>query len=223
MILKVRVPAWELEESGRVLSVGEAVSSWLTFHEADGSPLRAEGVQVVQGTALSLPSWPGGALGRYPVQIDLVGGALYWEAPASAEGAVEVAGTLSTNTVVAPDDFPETTGVLRRIRMEWDDFVMGADGTWHSTGSGPRYEEVSATYFPPVEAEALDGQAEADVLRRARQAYDREVSLGRLNSGDSFTFWPAVDYTSPETPPGTAETRWMGVLIDLEIAGPGRE
>lgn len=218
MILTVRVPTWELEEVGRVLRVGDVVSTWLTFREADAIPPLAEGVQVLEGAARSLPSWPGGTMHGNPVQIDFAGGALYWDAPESIEGAVEVAGTVCTNNVDAPDGFPETTGVLRRIQMEWDDFVMGSDGAWRSTGDGRRYEEVPATYFPPVEAETLDPEVEADLKRLARQAYDREVSLGRLNPGDTFTVTLGVHRTAPEVSPGSTKTRWTGVLLDLEIA-----
>ncbi len=218
MILTVRVPTWELEESGRVLGVGDKVSSWLTFHEADGASELAEDVQPILGIARRLPSWPGAGPGPRPVQIDLAGGALYWEALEAAEGAVEVVGTVSTNNVDAPDGFPETTGVVRRIRMEWRDFVLGPDRSWRNVAEGPRYEAVSQTYFPPIEIEEPDPAVEADLNRRARQAYDREVASGRIQRGDSFTVVLGAPHTTSR-PPGATETRWTGVLIDLEITG----
>jgi hypothetical protein len=217
VIWTVRVAAWELEENGRVLTVGDEVSSWLTFHEADAMSASAQDVQTIRGRARPLPTWPGGGFGAHPVQIDLAAGALYWDAPDQVEGAVEVVGTVCTNNIDAPDGFPETTGVVRRTRMDWRDYVMGSDKSWRGVSGGPRYEEVPETYFPPVEIEAPDPEVESELNRRARQAYDREVSSGRLKPGDPFT---VVLATAPRrTPPGVTETRWTGVLIDLEITG----
>jgi hypothetical protein len=180
VILTVQVAAWELEEDGRVLRVGDDFSSWLTFHAADATSTSVQDVQVILGSARPLPSWPGEGLVVHPVQIDLVGGALYWEAPDPIEGPVEVIGTVCTNNIDAPDGFPETTGVVRRIRMEWRDYVMGSDKSWRDVSGGLRYEEVPATYFPPIEIEEPDPEVEADLKRRARQAYEREVSSGRI-------------------------------------------
>lgn len=218
VILTVRIPTWELEESSRLLSVGDEVSSWLTFHQAEAGSALAEDVQGVLGVARRLPSWPGAGPGARPVQIDLAGGALYWEAPEPAEGAVEVVGTVCTNNVDAPDGFPETTGVVRRIRMEWRDLVLGPDGSWHCVADGLRYEEVSQTYLPPIEIEEPDPEIEADLNRRARQAYDREVASGRIQRGDAFTVVLGAPHTR-RRPPGATETRWTGVLIALEITG----
>lgn len=219
MILTLRVPTWELEENGRVLSVGDEFSSWLTFQEADRASALAEDVQVISGVARPLPSWPGAGLGRRPVQIDLVGAALYWEAPEQVEGAVEVVGTICTNNLDAPDGFPDTTGVVRRVRMEWRDLVLGPDGSLQPVADGLRYEEVSRTYFPPIEFEEPDAEAGADLNRRAREAYDREVASGRIEPGDPFTVVLGVGLTPRAHPPGATESRWSGVLMDLEITG----
>src|SRR5690349_20032464 len=102
MILTVRIPTCEVQEVGRVLAVGDEVSSWLTFYEADRTSAHAEDAQVVRGSARLLPGWPGAGPGPHPVQIDLVAGALYWEAPDPVEGDVEVVGTVCTNNVDAP-------------------------------------------------------------------------------------------------------------------------
>lgn len=219
VIFRVWIPAWQLEEETRALRVGDELSSWLTFREAAEVSPPAEAVHVVEGTARPLPDWPGATLGRHPLQIDVAGGALYWDAPEPIEGAVAVAGIVCTNNVDAPDGFPETTGVVRRIRMEWHDFVMGANGSWRSERTASRYEEVPATYFPAAEAEDVDPEVEAELARRAREAYDREVSQGRLRRGDRLTV--ALPAHRPAPPPGTNEARWTGVLIDLDIGGPG--
>jgi hypothetical protein len=130
MLLTVRVSDWELEESGRILSVGDRERFWLIFHEATAT----ERVNVIGGVAAQLPSWPGAEFGRHPTRIDVEGGALYWDAPERVTGPMEVAGTISTNDVDAPEGFPETSGVLRRVRMVWDDFVISPEGAWRSTG-----------------------------------------------------------------------------------------
>jgi hypothetical protein len=214
------MPTWELEENGRVLHVGDEVTSWLTFEQADETATPEE-IQVIHGSARPLPSWPGAGFPGHPIQINLAGGALYWDAPEPVEGAVDVVGTVCTNKVDAPDGFPVTTGVIRRIRMEWRDIVMGSDKSWASARDGLRYEEVSETYFPPVEIEEPDPEVEADLNRRARQAYDREVSSGRLKRGDPFTV-VLPHHKKPDIPPGTTETRWTGVLIDFEASGAGQ-
>jgi hypothetical protein len=80
-MLTVRVPAWELEEDGRVLSVGDTVSSWLTFEESRVTQLLGDSVQVIRGTARRLPRWPGATGARHPVRLDVAAAALYWDAP----------------------------------------------------------------------------------------------------------------------------------------------
>ncbi len=44
---------------------------------------------------------------------------MYWDAPERVTGAIEVPGTISTSNVDAPEGLPETSGVLRRVRMVW--------------------------------------------------------------------------------------------------------
>jgi hypothetical protein len=219
VLLSVRIPEWELESDGRILRVGDEVRFWLTFQEFERSTPPAEQVSVIQGVALPLPRWPGAEFGRHPVQINIDGGTLYWDAPEPVAGPVEVAGSVGTNNVDAPDGFPETAGVLRRVRMEWQDLVMNPDGGWRGKGAGTRYEEVPTTYFPVVpEAEDLDAEVEAEMHRQARAAYERELASGRLKPGDSFEIAVAVPSTAREIPVGATDTRWTGVLIDLEIA-----
>jgi hypothetical protein len=114
---KVQIADWVIEEDHLVVRVGDELSSWLTFEEAEGPTGPEDPIQVVRGTAHRLPSWPGETFARHAVRIDLEGGgALYWDAPEPVEGPVEVTGTVSTNNIDAPDGFPETRGVVRRVR-----------------------------------------------------------------------------------------------------------
>ena len=216
MLLTVRVPGHEVEGDGRVLGVGARERFWLTFQEAAQAAPATGPVTVIRGHAVPLPAWPGVELGRDPVRIDVEGGALYWDAPERVAGPVEVAGVIGTK-VDPPDGFPETSGVLRRVRMVWDDYVIGPEGTWQSTGADSRYEEVASSYIPEPEPWAPDPEERARLRRRAQEVYDREVVAGRLLPGESFGL--KVPAPHRKLPVGTTETRWTGVLIDLETAG----
>ena len=217
MLLTVEVSEWELEESGRVLSVGSQEQFWLTFEEAGRRAPATERVTMIRGVAVPLTTWPGAELGRHPVRIDVEGGALYWDAPEQVSGPVEVAGSISTNTIDAPEGFPETSGVVRRVRMVWVDLVIGPDGAWRRAGRASRYEEVTSTYFPVPEPAGLDPEVEAELGHVARAAYDREIAAGRLTPGDSFEVALKVPDSGRKVPAGTVETRWTGVLIDLDL------
>jgi hypothetical protein len=151
VLLTVRVSDWELESSARVLNVDDEHRCWLTFQEVEPSASSEAGIAVIRGVAVALPTWPGQEFGRHPVRIDVDNGAFYWDAPEPVTGEVEVRGTVSTNDVDAPDGFPETTGVIRRLRMVWHDVVMGPQGKWIWTSEGPRHEEVASTYLPAHE------------------------------------------------------------------------
>src|SRR6185503_15453022 len=106
VLLTVQIADWELEESGRILSVGDRHQFWLTFEEAERRLPATDVVNLIHGVAVPLPTWPGAGSGRHPIRIDVDGGALYWDAPEPVSGRVEVAGTISTNIVDAPEGFP---------------------------------------------------------------------------------------------------------------------
>lgn len=218
MLLTVGVSEWELEESGRVLSVGDQEQFLLTFEKAERRAPATERINVIRGVAVPLPTRPGAEFGRHPIRIDVEGGALYWDAPERVSGAIEVLGTISTNNIDAPEGFPETTGVLRRVRMVWNGFAISREGVWRSTGEGTRYEDVPSTYFPVREPTTFDPDVEPELRRMARQAYDREVAAGRLKPGESFNVGLKVPPSDRKIPEGTTKTRWTGVLIDLETA-----
>jgi hypothetical protein len=218
VLLTLGVSDWELEESGRVLSVGDQEQFWLTFEDAERRAPATERVNLIRGLAVPFPTWPGAEFGRHPVRIDVEGGALYWDAPERVTGPIEVAGTIGTNNVDAPKGFPQTTGVVRRVRMVWSDFVISPEGVWRGTGQGTRYEEVTSTYFPVREPTAFDPHVEAELSRQAREAYDRDMAAGRVNPGESFKVVLNVPASNRKIPPGTREARWTGVLIDLDTA-----
>ncbi len=149
MIVSVWAVEWYLDEDRRVLRVGDTISSWLTFEDAERVKLRPkQRLQTIRGVARALPRWPGAEDGRHPVAIDIRGGTLYWDAPERVEGTIEVTGTISFNNVDAPDHFPDTHGVVRRVRMEWQEFVDSDNRSWSKPQAEPRYEDVSANYFP---------------------------------------------------------------------------
>jgi hypothetical protein len=218
MLLTVRVSDWELAESGRILSVGDREQFWLTFEDVTPSAPVTEQVNVIRGVAVPLPSWPGAEPGRHPIQIDLAGGALYWAAAKRVSGPIEVAGTISSNDLDAPEGFPETSGVVRRVRMVWDDFVMSADGVWRSAGHGTRFEEVASTYIPVPEPTTFDPEVEAALRRRAREAYVGAKAAGRVRPGESFEGGLKVPRPSRQIAAGTTRTTWTGVLVDLATA-----
>ena len=221
MIVRLWIPDWQLEDDRRVLTVGDRFSTWLTFDESERFDGPAERVQEIRGVARPLPTWPGAERDRHPVQIHVDGGDLYWDAPEPVEGAVEIAGSVSSNNVDAPDGFPTSSGVVRRIRMEWHELVMRPDGSGHDPHGQVSYEEVTATYFPPLERPLVNPAAEPGTIRRA---VTRHVRLGRRPRRRSFTF-PLSEAGDPAgrsaaTAPGTTtRTRWAGALVDLDLAG----
>src|SRR4029079_5949876 len=76
---------------------------------------------------------------------------------------------------------------------------------------------------PVPERTAFDPEVEAELGRRARAAYDRELAEGRRSPGESFTSGLKVPPSSWKVPAGTTETRWTGVLMDLETVDADRE
>lgn len=219
MLLTVEVSAWELEDAGRVLSVGDPVQFWLTFEQAKGRSHVGERVSVIRGVAVPLPTWHGAGFERHPLRIDVEGGALYWDAPERITGPIQVVGTIRTNNVDAPEGFPETSGVVRRLWMVWDDLALGPEGVWRSDPEGTRYEEVTSTYFPPHEPMAFDSKDEVELLQLARAAYERDVAAGRLRPGESFGVGLKVPASDQKTSAGTHTTRWTGALLALDTGG----
>ena len=151
MIVAVWVVDWYLDEDRRVLRAGDTIASWLRFEDAERLQLRPnERLQTIRGVARALPRWPGTEDGRHPVAIDIDGGTLYWDAPERLEGTIEVTGTISLNNIDAPDGFPTTHGVVRRVRMAWQEFEFAKGGgrLGPKPGTHLLYEDVLASYLP---------------------------------------------------------------------------
>ncbi len=72
----------------------------------------------------------GADLHRHPVRLDIGAAAAYWDAPAPMTGPVEVNGYLELNRIDAPDDFPSTIGIIRRVRMQWRRYRHLGGGDW---------------------------------------------------------------------------------------------
>jgi hypothetical protein len=144
------VAEWVLDEDRRTLGVGETLAEWLTFTEVERLPQVApDRVQTIRGLARPLPRWPGTEDGHHPVSISVDGATLYWDAPRPVDGPVELAGVVSLNNIDAPDGFPVTRGVIRRVRMEWQATGTGTDGQRVSLpGAAIHYEDVPVSYLP---------------------------------------------------------------------------
>lgn len=63
---------------------------------------------------------------------------------------MEITGVVSLNTIDAPDGFPATSGVIRRVRMVWQATGTGTDGQRVSRppGAASHYEDVPVSYLP---------------------------------------------------------------------------
>lgn len=143
MLLTVSIPAWSLDEDGRVPGLGDSYRSWLVLVEAERHSHVPEGLQRIHGNAITLPDWAGGTWGRHPVRVDAGEVALYWEAPEPVTGAIELDARVEANTIDAPPGFPRTTGVVRRVRLEWSDRVVTDRGERPVLLETARYEDVS--------------------------------------------------------------------------------
>lgn len=162
MGLTVLIPAWHLEEDAAVVSVGDHLSTWLEFHEStrwDQPPVRQH---RLRGLARVIPAWPGAESGRHPTVIEALDATIYWDAPQPASGAVDVTGVVSANNVDAPDGFPETEGVVTRVRMEWQAYQPGDNSVSYPVPGTSRYEDLQTSYLPGPEP--IDSTAHADRL-----------------------------------------------------------
>jgi hypothetical protein len=152
-MLKVFVHAWDLEDDGEVLRVGQRVAWRLVFVETSDGSL-PEHVQEVWGRLSRLTSWEGTPLpsDTRACRMSLAsGGSLYWSTPSAAAVDIDVAvvGTIHRDGPTdAPADFPPTSAVIRRIRMESRTFVLQGVNVKY-TDDPPSYEDVDESYFPP--------------------------------------------------------------------------
>lgn len=147
MILTVHVEGWQLEEDGRILRVGDDFSGLLFFEEAGRWLMPPESLQQIAGRARPI-AWDWHEAHRHPVQVEVGSAALYWSAPEHMVGDVRLTGGVNVDSTDAPEDFPATHGVIRRIRMEWREYVREAR-SWQFNNDQARYEDVPrATCLP---------------------------------------------------------------------------
>jgi hypothetical protein len=215
VILKVHVSSWELEEDGWVLRLGDEVSCWMFLSEADPSTTTREDMQEIRGHARPAP-WDDIEVeaGRHPVRVDVGPAALYWEAPEPVSGEVEVVGAIRRDAVDAPPGFPDTRGIVRRIRMEWTPYATLSSGERApEADKRPQYVDVARSFFPA----GRDSEPPRSPLDLARAMARRAASTLRPSH---YREMVVVDASDPDgAAPGTTDMEWTGVLLDLEILG----
>ena len=131
MPLPVVVPGWEIECCLEPPSVGDLVEWPLQFVERENPEGAPDPTLVaLQAVATPLPDWEGATEERWPVRLDLPGGSFYWDAPKEVEaGPVELRGyLLLVRHGDAPDDFPETTGIVRRVQVSATRYAQSEPG-----------------------------------------------------------------------------------------------
>lgn len=82
------------------------------------------------------------------MRVDLGAAVLYWDAPTPVEGPIDIRGVIRHNNVDAPNGFPETVGVVSRVRMEWRTFNGDGFGGFEVTKEPAQYEKVDTSYLP---------------------------------------------------------------------------
>lgn len=148
MLLIVFIPAWHLDEDDVVVAVGDHLSTWLEFHESSRWDQPRDRQFRLTGFARAVPTWSGAERGRHPTVVETDGSTVYWDAPHPVTGPVDVTGVVSANNVDVPEGFPVTTGIVTRVRMEWQDHWLGDDGAWHPVPGTARYEDLPSSYLP---------------------------------------------------------------------------
>jgi hypothetical protein len=214
MILKVHIAAFELEENSWLLKRGDTVQFWMFFEEAGyDTTLPVERLQEVSGQAHPV-AWDGQHAGPYPARLDVGPAALYWGSPGSAIGEVRLVGAIHRDNTDAPPGFPSTIAIVRRIRMEWREYVVSGPRRWRIGDNQARYEDVDTSYLPVDELDAAD-------LARHREAKQelpaRRRRTPRHREGTEFLTMPGGSAPAPAL--GTRKWKWTGVLLDVEATG----
>jgi hypothetical protein len=212
-MLKVHISGWELEEDRWVVRLGDEVSFWMFFMEADPSSASHEELQEIYGEARPV-AWEHAEAGRSPVRLDVGPAMLCWEAPRPVSGEVRLVGTICRDATDAPPGFPETRGIVRRIRMEYTPYKKSGTGErLPNADDQKQYVDVAKSFFPagPDSASSMSSLEVARALvRRAAAAlrparYSEVVLLNESEDDDAA--------------PGTASIEWTGLLLDVEVLG----
>jgi len=169
VLLPVFVSSWQMECCGTPFKLGEHLQWRLRFVEAgrsDSGPVEHH----VELTAHAEPfSRDLGEVGRTDTRLTAGAAVLYWSAAGAVAGAVILTGGVhEDHHAGVPEDFPVTTGMVRRIRVETRDYREdpAQSRTWVKAHSRATYRDVSMspTWFADVPGDAGQTRAETGVL-----------------------------------------------------------
>lgn len=171
MLLPVFVASWQIECCREPFAVDQTVRWQLLFKEAGrwhSEPPEHEVTLTVQAEPFL---WEFGEQDRTNVRLRCGSAVLYWSAPEAVAGAATVTGAVhEDHHGYVPDDFPTTTGRVRRIRVERREFIQDAPRSqgWVHAGPSAAYRDVSTspTWFddPIPMGDTVRRQSETGVL-----------------------------------------------------------
>jgi hypothetical protein len=171
VLLPVFVVSWQIECCGQPLAVDQGVRWQLLFSEAGrwhGEPEPYEHEVTLTGQAEPFV-WELGEPDRANVRLRVGSAVLYWSAPEVVAGAVTVTGAVQEDHHAGvPEDFPVTSGTVRRIRVESRYFREDPprSRTWVYAGPSASYRDVSTspTWFDDLIGDAVRRRSETGVL-----------------------------------------------------------
>jgi len=148
VLLPVFVSAWQIECCGEPFAVDQVVRWQLLFTEAGrwhSEPTEHEVTLTGQAEPFE---WEFVEHDRTDVRLRVGAAVLYWSAPEELVGAVTVTGTVQEDHHAGvPEDFPATTGRVRRIRVESRYFTEDPPRSreWVYAGPCASYRDVSTS------------------------------------------------------------------------------
>jgi hypothetical protein len=167
VLLPVSVSSWQIECCGEPSAVDQMVRWQLLFTEAGRWPgVPPEHEVTLTGRAEPF-GWEFGEQDRTDVRLRVGAAVLYWSAPEELAGAVTATGTVhEDHHAGVPEDFPATTGRVRRIRVESRDFTEERWREWVYAGPSASYRDVSTspTRFDDLTGDAVRRRSETGVL-----------------------------------------------------------
>ena len=123
VLLPVLMASWQIECCGEPFALDQVVRWQLLFSEAGRWRSEPPEHEVTLTGQAEPFGWELGEQDRTGVRLRVGSAVLYWSAPEVVAGAVTVTGTVQEDHHAGvPEDFPATTGRVRRIRGESLDF-----------------------------------------------------------------------------------------------------
>lgn len=149
MLLPVFVESWQIECCMEPFTIGDQVQWSLLFvergrFEPETGP---EGQIELNGYAEPI-SWEATEQGRTSIQLSTGSANLYWSAPSPVDGTVTVRGSVyEDHHGDVPDDFPDTSGIIRRLRVQTRPFEQDAQspGIRVPAAVPPTYRDVDTS------------------------------------------------------------------------------